>query len=441
MSPADGYRVDEPQVRPPWSSRLGALVGSRRTHYIALGVSGLILLVIGRDQWFLADDWSVLVFRLDGSAMAPHVGHWNLIPALVFQLFRTMFGLGSYLPFLALAIVAHLAVVTLVWRILLRVGVLPWLATLLGVLVTFLGAGAEDILWAFQFGFMGAVALGLLVMVLVDRERLTVLSVAVIVIAAAIAPMFSGTAIAVLVAAGIVAIVRHPSWLTVMLFLPSAGLYLAWHFTAGAAFSGPPGGYPTPADWKGFGAYVALMYAGGLGRLFPIIVIGVVPALAVAVWFVVTVRRSLPGRRLMAYALVVGSVVFALLTAYSRLPLGLTPAASQRYAYVTVVMLLPAMALFVTRLLAPTTLVRSSIAAGVVALLIGFNVAALIGQAGLEARRELSSERRVDADLTALIQDPGDTALLNAPADPRWAPDLLGSDLLELYRAGRYPAP
>jgi len=441
MSPADGYRVGEPRVRPLWSSRLGALIGLRSTHYIALGISGILLLIIGRDQWFIADDWSVLVFRLDGAAMAPHVGHWNLIPALVFRVFRTVFGLGSYLPFLALAIVAHLAVVTLVWRILLRVGVLPWLATLLGVLITFLGAGAEDILWAFQFGFMGAVALALLVMVLVDRERLTCLTIVVIVVAAAIAPMFSGTAIPVLVAAGVVAIVRHPSWKTGLLFVPTAGLYVVWHFTAGSAFSGPPGGYPGLDDWKGFGAYTALMYVGGLGRLFPVLVLGAIPAVAVAVWFVLSVRRGVLGRALMAYALVVGSVVFALLTAYSRLALGLSGAAGQRYAYVTVLLLLPAIALLLDRSRGIAKPIRSTVVVGLVLLVIGFNFTALVGQANLEALRELSSERRIDADLVALIERPTAATLLNTPTDPIWAPDLLGSDLLALYRAGRYPSP
>ncbi|MCU1580896.1 MAG: hypothetical protein JWO01_284, partial [Microbacteriaceae bacterium] len=146
----------------------------RVVHYAALAVSFGLILWLGRDQWFFGDDWAILVPRLDGAVMLPHVGHWNLVPALLFQWMRDLVGLGSYLPFLALAVVAHLVLCHLLWRILRRVGVEPWIATMLSILMMLFGGGAENIFWAFQVGFMGAVAIGLAVVLLFDRQRMTV---------------------------------------------------------------------------------------------------------------------------------------------------------------------------------------------------------------------------------------------------------------------------
>src|SRR6188508_3441715 len=106
----------------PWWNPVAAHFGS-----LVLGLA--YILIIARDQWFFGDDWAILAPHLDGSVMLPHVGHWNLIPAIVFPAVRETFGLDTYLPYLALAVLAHLAVVHLVWRILNRVGVQPWIAT------------------------------------------------------------------------------------------------------------------------------------------------------------------------------------------------------------------------------------------------------------------------------------------------------------------------
>src|ERR1700709_1529198 len=114
----------------------------RSAHYWSLGLGLAIILVIARNQWFFGDDWAILAPHLDGAVMQPHVGHWNLIPALVFPALRNLVGLGSYLPFLLLALLAHLAVAHLLWRILNRVGVPAWGATIVGLLVVLLGAGA-----------------------------------------------------------------------------------------------------------------------------------------------------------------------------------------------------------------------------------------------------------------------------------------------------------
>jgi hypothetical protein len=78
-------------------------------------------------------------------------------------------GVGHYLPYAAVAIAVHAVVVLLAWLLLLREGVRPWIATGLGSVLAVMGVGVENTLWAFQIGFTGALALGLLALLVMPR--------------------------------------------------------------------------------------------------------------------------------------------------------------------------------------------------------------------------------------------------------------------------------
>jgi hypothetical protein len=403
------------------------------THYSALGISFFLIMWLGRDQWFFGDDWAILAPRLDGSVMAPHVGHWNLGPAIVFPALRNIVGLESYLPFLALAVLAHLAVAHLIWRVLGRVGVSPWIASLLSILIMVLGAGGENLLWAFQFGFMGAIALGLGTLLLLDRQKLTIPAVIAL---SVLAPMFSGTALPVLAAAAIVGWVRHGFRRTALVLLPAATCYLVWFVLIGAQHPAPHAGIHSVAEIGSALLFAAAMFGAGLGRLLPFVPLGVIPALVVAVWFFLTIRRGLRTKATAAYALIIGSVVFVVLTSYSRMSFGLSAAASERYAYVTIVMLLPAIGLLLTAV-ALQGRALGIVSVAVIIALIGFNVSLLVVESSAQATREAASKKQVMASLDEVLANRGDQDLLNTPADPEWAPDLLGSDLLWLYDAGQ----
>jgi hypothetical protein len=372
--------------------------------------------------------------------MQPHVGHWNLIPAIVFPVLRNLVGLGSYTPFLLLAFAAHLTVAHLLWRILNRCGVPPWAGTIVSALVMLLGAGAENILWAFQFGFMGAVAIGLAAQLLLDRERLGAVRIVAVVLLAILAPMFSGTALPLLAVAAIVGIVRRGFWRTVLLFLPAGAVYITWYLVYALHGSATPQGVHTVGGILGALVYAGAMLAGGLGRALPWIGLGVIPALAVLVWFVATVRKGIRGPALPAYAMVCGAVVFVLLTAYARSGFGLSAAAAQRYAYVTIVLLLPGLSLLVARLVAGRR--RWTVAATAVLLaLVVFNAGTLEVSGEQQERREVGSEHRIAATYDKVVNGEGTTHTLASPADPVWAPDLLGSDVKLLAQWGQFPPP
>ncbi len=407
-------------------------------HAVSVLLGLAYILVLSGGQWFFGDDWAIIAPHLDASLMQPHVGHWNLIPALFFMALRQVVGVGSYLPFLALALVAHVAVVHLTWRILKRVGGEPWLATGLAAMLMVLGGGAENILWAFQFGFMGAIALGLAVVVLIDTSapRLPVWRFVLIIVLAVVAPMFSGTAIPVLVAAGVLGWIRRGPLRTAALLLPAAIVYLTWYLVVARSADLPEPGFRGLADTGRALVYAAAMYGGGLGRALPWIGLGVIPAAAVLGWLVVTLRhRKGHGPIAPALALAAGSLVFVALTTYSRLDNGLSSAASQRYAYLTITLLLPALALVATAIAARSRRAFVAILC-VIVVLIGWNAVVLGLEAHTQAAREAQSRQRIDAALEKVLADPTSEALLQAPADPMWAPDLLGSDLLVLSDHG-----
>jgi hypothetical protein len=409
-----------------------------RVHYAALAVSFGLILWLGRDQWFFGDDWAILVPRLDGAVMLPHVGHWDLVPALLFQWVRDLFGLGSYLPFLVLAVVAHIVLCHLLWRILRRVGVEAWIATLLSILLMVFGGGAENIFWAFQVGFMGAVAVGLAVVLLFDRPRMTVATGAAIVVLSVLAPMFSGTAIPILVAAAIVGWIRHGLLRAALLLVPTATSYLLWFFLVAREHPTAAGGLTGAGELPRAAAYAMVMLGSGTGRALPWIWLGALPAIAVIAWFFATVRRRMTSAAAPAYAMVIASLFFFGLTAVSRVGFGLASGAAERYAYVTLAVLLPAFGLMLSWVAARSRPWQVTVVVVLIGL-IGFNTGVLVSAATEQAHREQASKNRLMKVLETEVANPGDSALLDAPADPNWSPDARGSDLLRLYRDDQLP--
>ena len=130
---------------------------------------------LDRDLWFFGDEWDFLTRRgLHGahfSLWAPHNEHWSVLPILLWRAIYSLEHLSSYWPYLVPLLLAHVAVVHLVWRRCLRQGADPWVATALGLLLGFLGAGAEDLVWAFQIGFLSSLLFGLLAMEVAEGPR------------------------------------------------------------------------------------------------------------------------------------------------------------------------------------------------------------------------------------------------------------------------------
>lgn len=139
---------------------------------VAAVVSAIVLIALDSQLTFIADDWMLLVKRQGWSAeYFLHPFHGNIVaaPALIYKLTREVFGMSSATPYYCIAITAFLASAVLLF-VYLRRRVGDWLALLGAILILFLGAAFEDLLFAFQIGYFAAVAAGLGMLIALDRE-------------------------------------------------------------------------------------------------------------------------------------------------------------------------------------------------------------------------------------------------------------------------------
>ena len=158
------------------AARRGLLSGLPRPlvvfHALTLVAAFGVWAYFDRNLWFFGDEWDFLTRRgLHGatfSIWAPHNEHWSTLPILVWRALFSLAHLSSYWPYLVPLLLAHVAVVHLVWRRCLRVGADPWVASALALLFALFGTGAEDLAWAFQIGFVGSLVFGLLAIEVAD---------------------------------------------------------------------------------------------------------------------------------------------------------------------------------------------------------------------------------------------------------------------------------
>jgi hypothetical protein len=135
-----------------------------------VGASGALLLLWGSKLTFLLDDWEFLLYRRDFDAVfEPHGPHISVIPVLIYKALLATVGMDSAFPFRVVSVLAFLLSCVLLFAFLRRrVG--AWVALGATAIVLFLGAGWEDLLWAFQIGYFGSMAAGLGALMALERK-------------------------------------------------------------------------------------------------------------------------------------------------------------------------------------------------------------------------------------------------------------------------------
>lgn len=137
---------------------------------MCLGTAVWILAQSGRfghygDEWdfiFYAHEWTFADY------FVAHNEHWSTIPMIIWAVLLSWFGTASYLPFMVPLVIAHIGAAVLLFLIVRRrAGDLVALAG--AALVLIVAQGAENLVWAFQVGFVGSVTLGLLAIYLMDK--------------------------------------------------------------------------------------------------------------------------------------------------------------------------------------------------------------------------------------------------------------------------------
>lgn len=418
--------------RGSFESRLDGIISRvprsayRWFHYGTLIAGFAVLLYLGSLQWFFFDEWDI-IWQPEAARrfVEGHNGHWSAVPIAVWSLIQHLFGLSSYVPFLAIATLTHLTTAHLLWRILLRTGANGWISTFLTTVFIFFGAASENLLWAFQMGFVGAIAAAFGAILIAMRKHLGVRSGIFIATLLTVGAATSGTALPFFVTVAAILFFHHGVRVALLTLAAPTAIYLTWFFF----LAGPNGTSVYRASGlgttlSGIPAFIGQMFVGGYNASVPVPTFGIVVVVAIAGWtFAVIRKREWGTATTTSIGLALAGVVFAALTAYSRLGIGIDYADESRYIYVAVLSTLPVVALLLTRLAAREWRSRALILCliGVVAV---FNVGLLGANASGWSARELSSHADISAALAIADQYPDRVDWSGYP-EPRYVPRTL----------------
>lgn len=419
-------------------------------HVVALVGGFFVLLYCNRDQWFFGDEWDFIghrgVFGPARSLWAPHTEHWSTLPILIYRGLYARYGLLTYVPYVAVLLLLHVAVAHLLWRILLRADVDPLLATALSAVFVLLGAGSENLLWAFQIGFIGSIALGLVALLLVNHDGgWSWRDVAAWVVSIA-GLMFSGLSVTMVAAAGLTVLMRR-GWRQAALIVAVPGIvYLVWFSLIGDQNIGAS--ERTLDDFFRYPEYIwnGLRSAAEQTVGFPgagaIIVLGLAAFL---------LRRAglASGPAAPAFACAFAALMQFAIIAAGRATLGFDQPVASRYVYIVIALALPAMGLalheLVTRPLTSGPSASGSAAPGRRAVVCLVLLLVAVHNGGLlrdRSKAEKRLEQRLKAHILAaaqLISSPA--VVLGGHPEPEFSPDIEVDDLRRMYRDGKLPAP
>ncbi len=413
--------------------------GVRKVHLLTLAGAGIYLVYLATKQSFFLDEWDFLAYRgihFAGSEglFVPHNEHWTTIPILIWRGLFNLVGVRHYWLYALPMIVAHLAVVSLLWRLMLRHEVEPWTATLLVAAFAVLGAGSGNITSAFQIAFVGSVAFGFLAIEAIEHDRFWLASLWGIA-----ALMCSNIGLPMVFGCALVALVRRRFAGAAMAVLPPAVTFVIWYVLIGHV-----GTYAATdiasLSFNGLAAYVWTGLTTSMSGLVDgspdasavlVHVLGAVFVVALAV--AAALRRNVPG------ALALTTVVFYVFVGFGRLQYGTGQAAASRYSYIALALCLPLIGQLVT------TLMRYRVARPIVIsglmVLVGANAVVLDSQANLTAASRSEETQQIQA-AAYLIHSGEGIAGQRTTSDAIGPPNMPGvTALTGMVRDGQYPVP
>lgn len=301
------------------------------------------LLFATRNLDFYYDEWSFLESAHGWtlrSYFVPHNEHWSTIPMLIYKTLLLLHGAHSYMPFMAALLLMHVSAAFLLFLVVRRRSG-DLLGLIAGTIQLFLGRGAEDIIWAFQIGFLGSVVFGLLALHLLgkrpaaNRPRAAAGSAALL-----LALMSSGIGLFFLIAVGVdLALDRERRRLMWTLIVPSVA-YVWWYLTFGRQGTASDHSIFTIATLRGLIGYTPTgvgTSAAGVFALSPLwapIAFAGLTATAVLLWY----RKHLDCG--LAIPAAVGIVLQFTLTGLVRAQYGTVQATASRYVYIGAVFVL-----------------------------------------------------------------------------------------------------
>jgi hypothetical protein len=322
-------------------------------------------LLHARSLWFFADEWDFLAGRTGGDLgdlFRPHNSHWSTLPILAYRFLWWLVGLRSYLPYVALLVLLHVTAAALLRIVMRRAGVGPWIATAAASAFALFGSGYQNIVWAFQIGFTGALVLGLTHLLLADHDGPIDRRDWLGCLAGLAALLCSGVGVTMAVVVGVATLIRR-GWRIAALHVAPLGLvYVVWWVSIG---NEPQETGPVRA--VELARFVRNGVQGVFGALGQLTGSGVALGILLVVGLVLAwARLDRPQLRRCAaapVALLLGVIVFLVLSGIWRVGfLGPESARASRYLHPGAAFVLPAIAVAADavvrrwRLLAPVVL-------------------------------------------------------------------------------------
>src|SRR5919204_1123500 len=352
-SDAAGRESHEQATEPPVGK--AERIRSKLPH-VALAIELLVaagyLVGESRRLWFFLDDWSFLLNRrltTDGlhNVFYPHNEHWSTLPILVFRALFTLFGVRHYLPYALVVIALHVGVCILLWLLLQAVSTNQWISVGLVGIMAFLGAGAENTLWAFQIGFVGSTLFGLLSLLLVLRSAKLTSRNAWSKWACLIASlMCSGIGVPMVIAAGVLAFIRWSWRAALQVASVPIAVFIAWYLVIGQ--QGTAHDNTSISGYLQVPEYVWTGITNALTKMSAIPGSGAILLLLLVIPLLVTSIKERAAQ--LAMAGLAGVFSLYLFTSLTRVRFGVNQATASRYVYVAAALLLPLVAWSIQRL-------------------------------------------------------------------------------------------
>jgi hypothetical protein len=412
-----------------------------RAHWLSLALAFVFIVWVDRHKWFDVDEWNFLVDRGfsprgdDVGIFAPHNEHWSTIPVLGYRFLFSIFGVRTYFPYLVVVIVFHLLVAHLLWRLLRRIGVDLWLATVAIGLFAVLGIGWENLEFAFQWSLIGPLATGLAALLVMPTEgplgRRDVLVVALLTAGL----MFSGLGLTMVVIAALVVLLRRGLVTAIATAALPVVVYLVWFAAYGRDAAKGPLQKPFTTALQDVPAFVWRGLTGAVDGATGLEGLGAVVIALLVLWLLM--RRASPVDEPwpLVLASAAGAVVFLALTTIRRSGLGIDYSASPRYAYVVVALLLPAVVLALDAPLRRSGLRWVALVVGGGALLL-VQLSVLTSHANKWGPIEQEQKQRIVA--SAQLAREGAHIIFGAPV-PTFIPNLTIDEIENLDRDGQLP--
>ena len=317
--------------------------------YICVSVP-ILLLADGGDRWFVGDDWGMLQrsFARPGDWLRPQNGHWSTIPMVAYQAIYGLFGLHHFWLYRLPVVLVHLATVALLWVLIRRLGISAWLTFAAVAPLVLLGSLSTNMIAPIQVSQTGSIAFGLAYLIAIDHDGPFDRRDAAGMLMGLLSLAASGLGPIMVIVAGITLLLRRGWHLAAAQTVTLGLVFLGWQRVAGATGIGGDAArfdFDVVRNWivQGMTATFSEPTRSGVG--------GTVLALGVLGGLLLMVHRDgfspFRSSRAVIPALIVVSVLNFVVISTQRWFLGAEYARTDRYVYVSFVLLLPVIAVAV----------------------------------------------------------------------------------------------